>query len=55
MNDKMIYIPNDFKQNYHFCRSKLFADKCERTNQDLIIGPKALSLKKVIIKLWVPV
>ena len=28
MDDKFLYAPNDDKQNYYFCRSKLLVEKC---------------------------
>ena len=48
-DDKLMYIPNDEKQNYPFFRLKLLVDKLkhcnsEPTNQNIIRIPK----------LWVP-
>ena len=49
MADKLMYIPNDNTQNYHFCRIKLMVAKFDHstklTNQkNSLKSPKMLSL-----------
>ncbi len=35
MADKMMYIPNDDKQNYSFCRLQLVVETFEHPTQEL--------------------
>ena len=49
MANKLMYIPNDGTQNYHFYRLKLVAKKFEHSNKEtnqlnLTKGPKVVQL-----------
>ena len=57
MNDKFMYIPNDNKQNYPFCRKKnidtysLWKDQSKSNKSTQSIWPNEYT--NIIIKLWV--
>ena len=56
MDDNLLFIPNDNKQNYPFGRLTLLVgtSSLEPTNQNAIKVPKVFEPMNKIIKLWVP-
>ena len=55
MADKLMYIPNDDKTNYTFCRIKLVVETFGPTNQNSTKDPKVVkptNKKTVIIRHW---